>query len=137
MKKNKWLIMLTCVSAVLFVALIMSTSLSPLAQFGKHANQFGSIGMWSSIGMIFVLYFIPLCIYVAGIDPIKYVMAIFCMLGIIITIAYALIALFLGILFLQGIQNLFIVIIIDLFLLIVNIIWLISMFLSMKVKKTN
>lgn len=57
-KKNSVAIM-TAISAFLFCAVIVAASLSPLAGTGAAANQFNSVGMWSAVGMILVLYFIP------------------------------------------------------------------------------
>ncbi|WP_242225008.1 DUF5391 family protein [Bacillus cereus group sp. BfR-BA-01380] len=85
-KKNR-VIILTLISAILFCALLIASSLSPLADSGSAANKFGSIGMWSSIGIILLLYIIPLSAYIAGVNSMKYIMVIFCIIGLVINLA--------------------------------------------------
>ncbi|MBV5121551.1 DUF5391 domain-containing protein [Bacillus halotolerans] len=87
-RKNSVAIM-TAISALLFCAMIAAASLSPLAGTGGAANQFNSVGMWSAIGMIFVLYFIPLIIYMLGVDAMRYVMAVLCGFGLLIHLSSA------------------------------------------------
>ncbi|MCR6595435.1 DUF5391 domain-containing protein [Bacillus halotolerans] len=87
-RKNSVAIM-TAISAFLFCAMIAAASLSPLAGTGGAANQFNSVGMWSAIGMIFVLYFIPLIIYMLGVDAMRYVMAVLCGFGLLIHLSSA------------------------------------------------
>ncbi|MCI4140044.1 DUF5391 domain-containing protein, partial [Bacillus vallismortis] len=65
--KNSVAIM-TVISSFLFCAMIAAASLSPLSETGGEANQFNSVGMWSAIGMVLVLYFIPFLIYMLGVD---------------------------------------------------------------------
>ncbi len=86
-KSNEfWFVLTTTISALLFCTLIMITSLSPLSEFGPNANTFVSLGMWSAIGMTLLLYILPLIIYRIGVDAMRYIMAIFCGIGIIIII---------------------------------------------------
>jgi hypothetical protein len=82
-KKNR-IVIITLISAVLFCSLLIAFSLSPLADSGPNANKFGSLGMWFSIGIILVLYIIPLSAYIAGANSMKYIMAVFCSLGLMI-----------------------------------------------------
>ncbi|MFU2016559.1 DUF5391 family protein [Peribacillus butanolivorans] len=84
MRKRKGIIFMTLLSAVLFCALLITISLSPLANIGPNANQFGSSGMWISIGMVLVFYLLPLIIYWLGIDIMKFVLALFCGGGLLI-----------------------------------------------------
>ncbi|KXY56747.1 DUF5391 family protein [Bacillus cereus] len=84
MSQKKWIIIVTLISAVLFCSLLIASSLSPLADSGPKANKFGSIGMWSSIGIILVLYIVPLSSYIAGANSMKYIMAVFCGFGLMI-----------------------------------------------------
>jgi len=44
-------------------------------------------GMWPAIGMILVLYNIPLVIYKVGVGAMRFIMAILCSMGVIINIA--------------------------------------------------
>ncbi|MBK5484877.1 MULTISPECIES: DUF5391 family protein [unclassified Peribacillus] len=84
MRKRKGIIFMTMLSAVLFCVLLITISLSPLADLGPNANQFGSSGMWISIGMILVFYLLPLIIYWIGIDIMRFVLALFCCGGLLI-----------------------------------------------------
>ncbi|QNU03202.1 DUF5391 family protein [Peribacillus butanolivorans] len=84
MRKRKGIIFMTLLSAVLFCALLITISLSPLADIGPNANQFGSSGMWISIGMVLVFYLLPLIIYWLGIDIMRFVLALFCGGGLLI-----------------------------------------------------
>ncbi|MEC0314602.1 DUF5391 family protein [Bacillus subtilis] len=87
-KKNSVAIM-TAISAFLFCAVIVAASLSPLAGTGAAANQFNSVGMWSAVGMILVLYFIPFLVYMPGVDAMRYVMAVLCGFGVLIHLSSA------------------------------------------------
>lgn len=87
-KKNSVAIM-TTISAFLFCAVIVAASLSPLAGTGAAANQFNSVGMWSAVGMILVLYFIPFLVYMLGVDAMRYVMAVLCGFGLLIHLSSA------------------------------------------------
>ncbi|MEK4538322.1 DUF5391 family protein [Peribacillus sp. FSL K6-1552] len=84
MRKRKGIIFMTMLSAVLFCVLLITISLSPLADIGANANQFGSSGMWISIGMVLVFYLLPLIIYWIGIDIMRFVLALFCGGGLLI-----------------------------------------------------
>ncbi|MGG0287579.1 DUF5391 family protein [Peribacillus butanolivorans] len=84
MRKRKGIIFMTMLSAVLFCVLLITISLSPLADIGPNANQFGSSGMWISIGMVLVFYLLPLIIYWIGIDIMRFVLALFCGGGLLI-----------------------------------------------------
>lgn len=80
---------MTTISAFLFCAVIVAASLSPLAGTGAAANQFNSVGMWSAVGMILVLYFIPFLVYMLGVDAMRYVMAVLCGFGLLIHLSSA------------------------------------------------
>lgn len=79
-------IITTILSAVLYCLLIVFTSLSPLSDTGEHANEFGTAGMWSAIGMILALYLVPLLLYIINVKGMTIVMAILCSIGILIHI---------------------------------------------------
>ncbi|MDR4433625.1 DUF5391 family protein [Bacillus tequilensis] len=87
-RKNSVAIM-TAISAFLFCTVIVATSLSPLAGTGGAANQFNSVGMWSAVGMILVLYFIPFLIYMLGVEAMRFVMAALCGFGVLIHLSSA------------------------------------------------
>lgn len=86
----------TMISALLFCALIVVASLSPLAETGAAANEFNSVGMWVAIAMILFLYAIPLIIYMLGVEGMRFVMVILCSIGILINMTT------MGIIFLIG-----------------------------------
>ncbi|MDU0156031.1 DUF5391 family protein [Bacillus cabrialesii] len=89
MSRKNSVAILTAISAFLFCVMIAAASLSPLAGTGGAANQFNSVGMWSAIGMILVLYFIPFIIYMLGVDVMRYVMAVLCGFGLLIHLSSA------------------------------------------------
>lgn len=74
MSRKNSVAIVTIISAFLFCAMIVAASLSQLVGTGGASNQFNSVGMWSAIGMILVLYFIPFLIYMLGVDAMRYVM---------------------------------------------------------------
>ncbi|CAG9615052.1 hypothetical protein BACCIP111899_04288 [Bacillus rhizoplanae] len=76
-------IFMTLVSALLFCSLLIAGSLSPLADSGPRANKFGTMGMWTAIGMALSTYLLPLILYIAGLNIMKFVMAVFCGLGLL------------------------------------------------------
>lgn len=44
------------ISMLLFCAVIVLMTVSPLAQYGRQANQLGSIGMWAAISLTIIGY---------------------------------------------------------------------------------
>ncbi|WP_044445802.1 DUF5391 family protein [Bacillus spizizenii] len=89
MSRKNSVAIVTIISAFLFCAMIAAASLSLLAETGGAANQFNSVGMWSAIGMILVLYLIPFLIYMLGVDAMRYVMAVLCGFGLLIHLSSA------------------------------------------------
>lgn len=84
MVSKNGIIIMTLISALLFCLIPVVVSLSPLADLGPNANQFGSIGMWAAIACFAVLYAAPLFIYMLGVDGMRYVMAVLCGFGLLI-----------------------------------------------------
>ncbi|MBO1581946.1 DUF5391 family protein [Bacillus sp. XF8] len=74
----------TLVSALLFCSVLVAISLSPLADLGPNSNNFNSLGMWKSIGMILLFYIIPLLLYIVGVKAIRFIMAFLCSMGIFV-----------------------------------------------------
>nr|WP_295972247.1 DUF5391 family protein [uncultured Bacillus sp.] len=97
MQERTKITIVTLTSAFLFCAMTVFTSLSPLSQLGKNANQFNSLGMWISLGLIFLFYLIPLVLYLAGLKWMKYVIAVLCWLGLFIFISLMLIFIIFGV----------------------------------------
>ncbi|WP_081415207.1 DUF5391 family protein [Ectobacillus panaciterrae] len=91
-KKNS-VVITTLISALFFCSILILGSLSPLADSGPNANTFGSLNMWLSIGMILILYILPLVLYMLGVNFSKFVMAAFCSIGLLITVTIVLIML--------------------------------------------
>ncbi|WP_026906710.1 DUF5391 family protein [Paucisalibacillus globulus] len=89
MQKNKKqkIIITTLVSLILYCLVVILSSLSPLADLGKNANQFGDVGMWATIILGLLFYLVPLLLYLLGIQTIRYVMAVFCGFGIIMALS--------------------------------------------------
>jgi Family of unknown function (DUF5391) len=86
-KQRKNVLIVTLTSCLLFCSMIVVISLSPLSEMGENANKFNSVGMWSSIGFIFWSYIIPLVLYLLRMEFIKYIMAVFCFLGLVTSIS--------------------------------------------------
>ncbi|WP_440603946.1 DUF5391 family protein [Bacillus sp. GB_SG_008] len=90
------IIFMTLVSALLFCSLLVTASLSPLANSGPSANKLGTMGMWTAIGMALATYLLPLILYIVGLNVMKFVMAVFCGLGLLINSAILIVALTMG-----------------------------------------
>jgi hypothetical protein len=87
MDNRKKVTIITLISAILFCSMTIVASLSPLSEVGKNANQFNSLGMWLSIAMILFFYIVPLLMYRTGLEWVKYIMAVFCALGLLTLIS--------------------------------------------------
>ncbi|MGQ5178203.1 DUF5391 family protein [Bacillus halotolerans] len=135
-RKNSVAIM-TAISAFLFCAMIAAASLSPLAGTGGAANQFNLVGMWSAIGMIFVLYFIPLIIYMLGVDAMRYVMAVLCGFGLLIHLSSAGFILMYSFFSDHPFSDVIFVIGISLAAAAVNVIWFVAAFRSVAEKTSQ
>ncbi|MEC1657576.1 DUF5391 family protein [Bacillus haynesii] len=97
MKTNRVSVMIwALISAFLFCSLLVTASLSPLAHSGPHANEFGTLGMWAAIGIVLLFYMLPLAVFMAGFDAMKFVMAVLCGIGLIIALTMIPIVLLIG-----------------------------------------
>lgn len=72
--KQKVFLILTCLSAFLFMMITVTASLSPYAQFG-NANRFGSEGMFQAVFFIAAVYFLPLILYTMGLKSMRFILA--------------------------------------------------------------
>ncbi|MGG0657660.1 DUF5391 family protein [Rummeliibacillus pycnus] len=122
MTNKKSITVTTILSALLFCALIVASSLSPISEYGKNTNQFNSLGMWSSIGMILLFYAIPLFMYLTGLTWMKYIMTFLCAFGIFIFVS-ALFAFIVFGIFTKTTPSLMNVFIVCVLAIITNIIW--------------
>lgn len=127
-RKGNGLFLLTLCSLLLMVSLIIISSLTPLSQMGKHANQFNSIGMYTAIMMIFACYALPYLLYATGFKPAKYMMAILSGFGILIGLSSILMNIFAGLMTHYSLGNFFTPIVISLLFLLTNVIWYIAAF---------
>lgn len=82
MKRN--IVLAAMISCLLFCALIITATLTPLSSMGNNANQFNGFGMWVSVGGILIMYLIPVVIYMFGLTWMKYVMAVLCSIGTLV-----------------------------------------------------
>ncbi|MCG1021755.1 DUF5391 family protein [Sutcliffiella horikoshii] len=96
MNNKSIMTIVTLISAFLFSMVIVFVSLSPLSELGPNANQFNSTGMWLSIAMIVMLYAVPLVIYHAGVNWMKYLMAVLSFLGLFTMVAIMITATIIG-----------------------------------------
>jgi len=125
-------IVTTLLSALFFCFILVLGSLSPLADSGPNVNTFGSTGLWLSLGMVLFLYLLPLAFYMLGMHFLKFVMAAFCSIGLLIAASTLLLmpALFLFGLedFSGSLSSIIGIMISCLGLLITNIMWFVAAF---------
>jgi hypothetical protein len=125
-KQRKNVLIVTLISCLLFCSMIVVISLSPLSDMGENANKFNSAGMWSAVGSIFLSYIIPLTLYLLRMEFIKYIMAVFCFLGLVTSIS--IVAIIFAIDDLRSViytdLSLMIVVVCCSLLFIINILWL-------------
>ncbi|UBQ46425.1 DUF5391 family protein [Bacillus velezensis] len=129
-QKKKGAVAVTLLSALLFCLLPVLVSLSPLAETGPNANRFNSEGMWAAVGQIFVIYAIPLILYMLGIRVMKIIMAVFCGIGLIICAAVLLVALLTAISLGQELSLYYGLFVWSGAAFIVNVVWYIAAFRS-------
>ncbi|MCO4852480.1 DUF5391 family protein [Bacillus vallismortis] len=134
MSRKKSVMIVTFISAILFCALIAAASLSPLSDTGGAANQFNSVGMWSAIGMILLLYFIPFIIYMLGVDAMRFVMAVLCGFGLLIHLSSAAFILMFSFFSDHLLSEMIFVMGISLAAAAVNVIWFVAAFRSVAEK---
>ncbi|UOQ86227.1 DUF5391 family protein [Gracilibacillus salinarum] len=120
---KKRVVITTLLSAILFCAMMTLSSASPLADSGPNTNTFNSLGMWLAVIMILMFYMIPLIMYMIGVDAMKYVLAVFCGVGILINLALIPINLLIGEVSGQIAPITFAVVAICTVTCVVNIIW--------------
>ncbi|MGE7623215.1 DUF5391 family protein [Viridibacillus sp. NPDC096237] len=133
MVNKKSVIVMTLISAILFCALLVVSSLTPISDLGQNANKFGTVGMWLGMVMILFCYLLPVILFVAGINAMKFVMAILCGFGILIFTTTIGAVIFLG--FVQNmILEILVVVAICLAAIIVNISWFFVAYRSPKIK---
>ncbi|KOO52569.1 hypothetical protein AMD00_00205 [Viridibacillus arvi] len=124
---------MTLISAILFCSLLVVSSLTPISDLGPNANKFGSVGMWLGMVMILFCYLLPVILLLAGINSMKFFMAILCGFGILIFTATMGTVLILG--FVQNIvPEIFGVVAICLAAIIVNISWFFVAFRPSKIR---
>jgi cell division protein FtsW (lipid II flippase) len=82
MEHKKQVLTWTILSAILYIVMIIVSSISPLSKMGENANTFNSVGMWTSIGMV-VFFYVLFCLpYFLGMEFMKYVMTVCCAIGL-------------------------------------------------------
>ncbi|SDB83840.1 DUF5391 family protein [Shouchella lonarensis] len=86
MNSKRTIITTTVISALLMCAILISISLSPDAVLGPNGQRFGSPGMLLLLGKVILLYTVLFVPYMLGLKAMKYVMAIFNVLGLFITL---------------------------------------------------
>ncbi|MGX6413659.1 DUF5391 family protein [Bacillus amyloliquefaciens] len=129
-QKKKGAVAVTLLSALLFCLLPVLVSLSPLAETRPNANRFNSAGMWAAVGQIFVIYAVPLILYMLGIRVMKIIMAVFCGIGLIICAAVLLVALLTAISLGQELSLYYGLFVWSGAAFIVNVVWYIAAFRS-------
>ncbi|MEY9978757.1 DUF5391 family protein [Lysinibacillus sp. RC79] len=116
-------ILMTTISGLLFCFIMIAASLSPFPDPGG----FNSLGMWLNIIMFLVFYILSLILYWVGVKGMKYVMAVFCGVGLLISLSI------IGLAFVKGmvtynVSDFLYVIVLCVMSLIANIVWYIVAF---------
>lgn len=75
-REKRTLMIWTTAAAFTMEAVIVITSLTPLAKIG-NGTRFGSIDMWVNLIWCGSFYFLPLIVYCMGVRAMKYVLAVF------------------------------------------------------------
>lgn len=73
--KYKGFATMTALSALLFMAITVTATLTPYAQTG-HANRFASAEMYNALLVVGLMYGIPLFLYGLNVNSMKYVLAV-------------------------------------------------------------
>ncbi|WP_432813875.1 DUF5391 family protein [Shouchella hunanensis] len=81
---RKKIIIFTLLSFVVFSSLIMSLSLSEVLSLGGYYS-FNDVGMWTTLFVIFLCYS-PLILYIIGHEKVFYILSLFCIIGLILSI---------------------------------------------------
>src|SRR5699024_8384963 len=103
-------------------------SLTPLSSIGKVAGEFDSSGMYTKIMFIVLIYLVPYALYLVGIPSIKYVMAILCSIGCLLTVIICCVVLFAIYWITVPFYYFLIPLIVSSSLLCINFIWFIATF---------
>lgn len=128
--KKSSIVFVTLISAFFFCSVLVVPSLSPLADFGPHANTFNSLGMWKSIGMILLFYIVPLLFYIAGVNAMRFIMAILCGMGIFVNLVILIVVLIIMLASSYKASSFLGVIIVCTGVIITNVIWFFVAFRS-------
>jgi len=73
------IIVVTVISGCLFCFIMIFSTLSPL----PRGDAFNSTGMWINVALLLFVYILSLVFYIAGFNWMKYVMAVFCGMGLL------------------------------------------------------
>lgn len=117
------IIVMTSVSGLLFCFIMVFSSLSPM----PYGDAFNSVGMWSNIGFMLFFYIFSLLLYIAGADWMKYVMAVFCGLGLLISLSISMVTL-VAIAWIGSVSGFIILFLLSVVAMLVNIVWFIVAF---------
>lgn len=117
------IIVITSVSGLLFCFIMVFSSLSPM----PYGDAFNSVGMWSNIGFMLFFYIFSLFLYIAGADWMKYVMAVFCGLGLLISLSISMVTL-VAIAWIGSVSGFIILFLLSVVAMLVNIAWFIVAF---------
>lgn len=122
-------IVMTIISGLLFSFIMVSSSLSPF----PSPDEFNSLGMWANVIFLLFFYVLSLIVYMAGVKAMKYVMAVFCGIGLLMAVSIIALAIIIGAVN-SNIFDFIGVIVLCMMALIVNVVWYIVTF---KRKKTD
>lgn len=83
---KKGLVTMTLISAILFCSMYMVSSISPpLSEWKPNVNRINSVRLWIDIVIFLAFYIISLILYISGMYTMKYIMAIFCGMGMFLS----------------------------------------------------
>lgn len=121
--------LMTIISGLFFCSIMIAASLSPFPDPG----EFNSLGMWLNIMLLLFFYILSLVLYGAGVKGMKYVMAVFCGIGLLISLSIIALSLVIGA-FAYNISDFQSVIALCVMATVSNIVWYVVAFNKRRVK---
>ncbi|WP_153017199.1 DUF5391 family protein [Alkalihalobacillus trypoxylicola] len=76
-------VLITLLSALFIHLVLLMSSFTPIIEYGERIDTFGNVEMWVAIVFISLLYITCFALYNLGLNFMKYIMAVFCGIGIL------------------------------------------------------
>lgn len=124
------IVVMTSISGVLFCFMMFFSSLSPM----PYGDAFNSVGMWMNIAFMLFFYIFSLLLYIAGLDWMKYVMAVFCGLGLFISLTITMVTL-VAMTWMASVSGFLTLLLLSVLATLANIVWYIVAFRKKHISK--